>query len=59
MYIDKFIEEIEIGLKILFSPSLSNRPRPDKKISNKVNLSSAIKKKNSKLMSRRKFQYKS
>ena len=50
MYIDKFIEEIEIGLKILFSPSLSNRPRPDKKISNKVNLSSAIKKKNAKLM---------
>ena len=48
MYIDKFIEEIEIGLKILFSPSLSNRPRPDKKISNKVNLSSAIKKKNAK-----------
>ena len=50
MYIDKFIEEIEIGLKILFSPSSSNRPRPDKKISNKENLSSAIKKKNAKLM---------
>jgi ubiquinone biosynthesis monooxygenase Coq7 len=50
MYIDKFIEEIEIGLKVLFSPSSSNRPRPDKKISNKKNLSSAIKKKNAKLM---------
>ena len=37
MYIDKFIEEIEIGLKILFSPIPSNRPRPDKKNSNKEN----------------------
>ena len=50
MYIDKFIDEIEVGLKILFSPSSSKRPRPDKKISNAENLSPEVKKKHSKLM---------
>ena len=50
MYIDKFIDEIEVGLKILFSPSSSKRPRPDKKISNAENLSPEVKKKHAKLM---------
>jgi 3-demethoxyubiquinol 3-hydroxylase len=50
MYIDKFIDEIEVGLKILFSPSSSKRPRPDKKISNAENLSPGIEKKHAKLM---------
>ena len=50
MYIDKFIDEIEVGLKILFSPSSSKRPRPDKKISNAENLSQKVKKNHAKLM---------
>ena len=50
MVIDKFIDEIEFGLKILFSPSSSTRPRPDKKILNKQNLNSEVKKKHAQLM---------
>ena len=50
MVIDKFIDEIEFGLKILFSPSSSKRPRPDKKILNKEDLNSEIKKKHAQLM---------
>ena len=50
MVIDKFIDEIEFGLKILFSPSTSKRPRPDKKILNKQDLNSGTKKKHAQLM---------
>ena len=50
MVIDKFIDEIEFGLKILFSPSSSKRPRPDKKILNKQDLNSGTKKKHAQLM---------
>ena len=50
MVIDKFIDEIEFGLKILFSPSSSTRPRPDKKILNKQDLNSGTKKKHAQLM---------
>ena len=50
MYIDKFIDEIEVGLKILFNTSSSNRPRPDKKISNQENLSAEVKKRHANLM---------
>ena len=50
MVIDKFIDEIEFGLKILFSPSSSKRPRPDKKILNKQDLNSEDKKKHAQLM---------
>ena len=50
MYIDKLIDEIEVGLKILFSPSSSKRPRPDKKISDAENLSPKVKKKHAQLM---------
>jgi ubiquinone biosynthesis monooxygenase Coq7 len=50
MAIDKFIDEIEFGLKILFSPSSSKRPRPDKKILNKQDLNSEDKKKHAQLM---------
>ena len=50
MYIDKLIDEIEVGLKILFSPSSSKRPRPDKKISNAENLSPEVKKKHAQLL---------
>ena len=50
MVIDKFIDEIEFGLKILFSPSSSTRPRPDKKILNKEDLNSEVKKKHAQLM---------
>ena len=50
MVIDKFIDEIEFGLKILFSPSTSKRPRPDKKILNKQDLNSEDKKKHAQLM---------
>ena len=50
MVIDKFIDEIEFGLKILFSPSSSKRPRPDKKILNKQDLNSDVKKKHAQLM---------
>ena len=50
MIIDKFINEIEFWLKILFIPSTSNRPRPDKKILNKQDLTSEVKKKHAKLM---------
>ena len=50
MVIDKLINEIEFGLKILFSPSSSKRPRPDKKILNKQDLNSGTKKKHAQLM---------
>ena len=50
MVIDKFIDEIEFGLKILFSPSSSTRPRPDKKILNKQDLNSGTKKEHAQLM---------
>ena len=50
MVIDKFIDEIEFGLKILFSPSSSTRPRPDKKILNKQDLNSEVKKKHAQFM---------
>ena len=50
MVIDKFIDEIEFGLKILFSPSSSKRPRPDKKILNKQDLNSEVKKEHAQLM---------
>ena len=50
MVIDKFIDEIEFGLKILFSPSSSNRPRPDKKTLNKQDLNPEVKKKHAQLM---------
>ncbi len=50
MFIDKFIDEVEVGLKILFSPISSKRPRPDKKISNVENLNPEVKKNHAKLM---------
>ena len=50
MVIDKLINEIEFGLKILFSPSSSKRPRPDKKILNKQDLNPEVKKKHAQLM---------
>ena len=50
MVIDKFIDEIEFGLKILFSPSSSKRPRPDKKILNKQDLNPEVEKKHAQLM---------
>ncbi len=49
MVIDKFIDEIEFGLKILFSPSSSKRPRPDKKILNKQDLNPEVKKNHAQL----------
>jgi ubiquinone biosynthesis monooxygenase Coq7 len=50
MIIDKIINEVEIGLNILFGPTSSKRPRPDKKISGDENLNPEIKKNHAKLM---------
>ncbi len=50
MLIDKIIDEIEVGLNILFSPTSSKRPRPDKQIQTKENLNLDVKKYHAKLM---------
>ena len=50
MAIDKLIDEIEVGLKTLFSPNSSKRPRPDKNILNKQDLNPEVKKKHAQLM---------
>ena len=47
---DKIINEVEVGLKVLFGSASSSRPRPDINISNKKNLDLDIKKNHAKLM---------